>query len=472
LINRRVLSSAAAAARRNLIEAMITRGGEESLGITGTPPEMSMYVSVLQSTAIHRRGASGYSFGPPRKDAQLGEVWKAFEDFFASCEPQRRSVTELFVQLQKPPYGLKAGVEPVLFCAASLAHDTELAFYEDGAFVPEVTVAVFERLLRSSDRFELRRYRIVGVRRDVFRHFAKLVGAPIQQKEKHLVAIVRPIYRFLNRLPAYARQTNSLPPAALAVRQALLTAREPDALLFEDLPRACEAQPFPAGTANAKEVKVFFRTLSGALSELQRTYDDLIADLQTLLCHAFSTSGAKAREIIRYRAQTVADHAVEPRLRAFIRHLCDDQLKDASWIEAVATLLTGKVPQNWTDSDRARYEVALTDLVRTFRHIEALVFESANRSHAGRPPAEVLRIGVTDRHSKDREAVVAVESEDQDALAESVIQMEECLDRLKVNANAELALAALATVARRFLAELEEQKPTKPESKPMGVSRE
>ena len=49
LVNRRNLSSAAAAARRNLLGAMISRQAEAQLGFTGTPPEVSIYSSILFS---------------------------------------------------------------------------------------------------------------------------------------------------------------------------------------------------------------------------------------------------------------------------------------------------------------------------------------------------------------------------------------------------------------------------------------
>ena len=49
LINRRQLSSTAAAARRNLIEAMIERREQPRLGIKGYPPEASMYAPLPES---------------------------------------------------------------------------------------------------------------------------------------------------------------------------------------------------------------------------------------------------------------------------------------------------------------------------------------------------------------------------------------------------------------------------------------
>ncbi len=259
LLNRRSLSSAAAKARRLLIEAMVQRGDQESLGITGTPPEMSMYASVLRATGIHRLDATGHAFGPPTKDAGLVAVWEAIDAFFAGCELQRRRVSDLFALLKAPPFGLKDGVIPVLFCAAALAHDTEVALYETGAFIPELTIEVFERMLRSPERFELRRYQVTGVRREVFRQFAVLFGASSDARGQDIVAVVRPLFRFVNKLPAFTRQTKSLSPVALRVREALFAAREPDVLLFEDLPAACDVGSFVGAAADASRVTVFFR---------------------------------------------------------------------------------------------------------------------------------------------------------------------------------------------------------------------
>ena len=171
----------------------------------------------------------------------------------------------------------------------------------------------------------------------------------------------------------------------------------------------------------------------------------------------FGITGSKGREVIRFRAYTLTDHALEPRLRAFIHHLHDEELEDVPWIEAIATLLVGKPPRTWTDSDRARYELVLSELARNFRHIEALAAELSHRAQLGTVPGEVMRIGVTDRFSKEREAVIIVEPHDQNAVAEAVLRIEELLEGLQVGSVPTLALAALATTSRKFLAEMESQ---------------
>ena len=57
LVNRRNLSSAAAAARMRLIERMFTSPEAALLGMDPAkkPPEMSMYLSVLKRTGLHRQ---------------------------------------------------------------------------------------------------------------------------------------------------------------------------------------------------------------------------------------------------------------------------------------------------------------------------------------------------------------------------------------------------------------------------------
>ncbi len=476
LVNRRSLSSAAAAARRNLIDAMMTRSGEERLGIVGNPPEMSMYVSVLESTGLHGNDGTGYGFQRPAGDTALVAVWNAMEKFFATCELHRQPVSKLFEILEEPPFGLKMGVIPVIFCAAALVHDAEVALYENGAFVPELTVEIFERLLRSPETFDVRSYKIEGVRTEVFAKYASLLASVLNAEglngqDQRLVAIVRPLYHFFNRLPEYVKKTQNLTPRAVAVRECLLAAREPDILLFEELPRACGVEPFLPGAATSEEVGTFFNRLKGALSDLQRAYDDLLSSLQDLIHRSLGLVPGNPREMLRLRSQAVFEYAVEPRLRAFLFHVGDSELSEVAWIEAIATLLAGKPPRTWGDAERARYEVSLTEMVRNFRHMEALVFELSRRQQLG-AVAEAFRIGVTDDHARELEAVVTVSSGNQSRVADGVAEIEQSLERMGMLDDPLLGLVTITKIARKLLSELDRSPHIANTRDAKGVSRE
>ena len=454
LLNRRALSSAAAKARRNLIQAMIMNADKPNLGISGYPPELSMYRSLLETNGLHRSN-DGYFLAAPFTNSSLSAAWGAIEQFFKESELQKRCVYELFTNLQLPPFGMKLGVVPVLFCAAAIVHDTEIALYEAGAFVPEVTVDVFERLLKSPETFELRSYRVEGVRKEVFSEYAKLLGA-VSTDSNNLVAIIKPLYRFFNRLQDYTKRTASLSNRAVAIREALLAARDPDQVLFHDLPIACGVEPFDVSKARPGEVRQFFHELQAGFLELQKCYDDLLYRLHQLLFQAFDVKGDDARTRLQERAAAVTDYAIEPRMKAFIMHLCADDLEDVPWIEAVGSLLAGKPPKLWNDADRARYEVSVAELSRSLRHIEALVFEISRPDTSKEPAAEVFRIGVTDRHSKELEAVVKVSSKDLDTMTNAIHELEGVLERSGLAENPALSLAVLAAVSKQLLSRLED----------------
>lgn len=458
LLNRRYLSSAAAAARRNLIDAMLNRGDKERLGFEGTPPEVSMYASILESNGIHRLEDGEWRFSTPPSDSSVSKAWSAVENFLDQCELKRQPVSELFEALQRPPLGLKMGVIPVLVCASLLSHDADVAVYENDAFIPELSIEVFERLLRSPERFTLKHYKISGVRREVFRSFAALLNSPDSVAE-NIVSVVRPIFRFINKLPEFTKRTKRLSDNAVAVREALLSSREPDALLFSELPIACGFEPFAPQSTDERAVTKFFSALRTCLTELQRAYDELLINLQSSLYSAFDPSFKDSlRPVLRFRAQQILDHAADSRLKAFLHHLADEELEDVAWIEAIATLLVGKPPKSWNDADRSRFEVNLVELVRSFRRIEVLVFEKTKRRVGEPQPAEILRIGVTDSHTHDIETVVAVAPVDSELLGAAVIQIENTLEQMKLGNNPVLALAALGLIARRLIPEVSEQR--------------
>ncbi|MDA1380289.1 hypothetical protein PCI56_11460 [Plesiomonas shigelloides subsp. oncorhynchi] len=55
LVNRNKLSGTAVSALKKLLEAMLNDNGADDLGISGFPPEKSMYISCLKKQGFTRR---------------------------------------------------------------------------------------------------------------------------------------------------------------------------------------------------------------------------------------------------------------------------------------------------------------------------------------------------------------------------------------------------------------------------------
>jgi hypothetical protein len=266
---------------------------------------------------------------------------------------------------------------------------------------------------------------------------------------------VKPLYRFFNRLPQYTKQTKNISQTASAIKDTLFSSKDPDVLLFHQLPRACGVEPFSAKKAVVPDqLSAFFTSLKGALLELQRVYDDLLIELQSILFKAFGLTETGARERLEARARSLIVFCVDPRLRAFTHQVQEVHESESAWIEAISTIVVGKEPRLWNDPDRTRYEVVITDLVRSFRHLEVVVFEEARRLEQGRKPEHILRISVGDRYSKDMEAVVVVEPQDSSMFSTAVVELDELMHRLDLTSNPELALAALSSISQKYLSEL------------------
>lgn len=469
LINRRQISSSASSARRELISAMLTSSDRPALGIEGFPPHISMYFSVLQETGLHRENNGHYGFFPPPRTAEPGirYAWKAIDDFLTETEVERGTVMDLFAVLSQPPYGIKAGSLPVLLCAALLHFDAEVALYEQGSFVPSLSIAVFERLMKAPEKFHLQRCRIVGVRARVFERFAEalLQKGEFQKTEKlSLLTVVRPLTRFAIGLPNYTKFTQRLTPAALRVRNVLFEAREPDKLLFRQLPEACGFAPFTINDRRpTKAVDSFFKCLRGSLAELQRAYDHLLGELEARLIAAFSLkgTGAASRNEIVGRARPLLDLTVDPKLKGFLIRVLDDDLDLVGWIEGVATLLASKPPASWNDTDLARYEVNLAEFARGFRHIESLSFELSKRGGSRHNAGEMLRLGITALKEPELQRVVCISEQESPLVERAQETVERALAAAGLNGNVELRLAALAKVSLKLLQQLEEDEQRK-----------
>ena len=462
LINRQQISSQAAAARRRLIGKMLDSQQQEKLGIDGYPPEMSIYLSLLFNTRIHRRVSGVWGFHPPRASnkSRIFPIWLEIEEFLNECEERRQSVDKLYKQLEQPPFGLRSGPMPILLCAVLLHYESEIALYEDGSFVADISMPVFERLIRAPEKFEIKRFRMEGIRAEVFEQFTGMVSKPVSVAEgSPLLVIVRALIGFIHKLPRYTMLTQDLSDAAIALRKAITDAQEPDTLLFEQLPQALGFDtfgPLEKTDSNSKTVHQFFNTLQDTLSELKRAYDVLLSFIEGRLVSEFSLQSdndSPHTELIE-RASPLLDSTIDTQLKGFLIRICDEGLDFKEWVEAIGTYLANKPPASWTDSDKAHFEMNLSELARKFHHFDALSFDRQEQSDDSAD--EAIRVGITTRSAREQERVVTVPSTIEEQVDNIELGFEEVFKRFGVDGNPNLRLAILARLSQKLMEQLEE----------------
>lgn len=405
IINRRELSSAAAAARRNLIERMISVPHEPELGIEGNPPERSIYRSLLSQEGglgLHRCVGGRWAFRRPPRSSSGRPLFLAMETFFRSAAKDRKDVDELFDLMREPPFGLRDGPIPILVCAGLLISDSELALYEDGAFCPRLSVAAFERLVKSPERFSIRRWKLSGVRSQLFVELERLVlgrQSATRPVDQRLLRVARPLMRFFASLPAYTMHTADLAPRTQSVRDAFTEATEPDVLFFETLPTICGLAAFEHNSSRrdrSHDIAAYVDEIRAAVEELRGAFPRLLDSVQRSLAEGFNVSAAGVRELrsaVQAEVSEVAEFAIERDLRLLISRLLATDGSEDAWIDGVASFLAERPIAKWRDEDRARFNVRLRQFVRRIQLLRATV--SDRPPHVAGDGTESVRVSLT-----------------------------------------------------------------------------
>jgi hypothetical protein len=452
LINRRELTSQGAKARRELIEAILEHPDQERLGLQGYGPEVSMYFSVLEDTGIHRQEAGEWNFYPPHEDSGTWVIWQAIEAFCLKAKDKVQTLDLLYRQLEAPPYGVKHGTIPVLTAAVLSYHFDDVSFYKDSTFLPVLSSEHFELLVKDPSRYGVKHVEVAGLRAQVFRELESVLrGAKTSATSKvrnlTLLSVVKPLFQFIRRLPAYTIKTTRLSSEAQAVLRSLRQAQEPDDLIFKTLPEACG---LPAIVNSESDDGTVARTLRKklvqALQEIQNAYEMLLSECQTLLHSAFGVrSEEKLREDLQVRARQLVDQCIDPLLRRFTLAAVEESTSEQEWLEALVMIVADKPAESWTDEDVTAFEMKLSDLSRRFKNLEALRSEVAASKQGG---FEARRVTITRSGGQEIHRMVWFDDEQKDRVE---CLVEDFLGKLNLYDDPQLQQVLVARLAERVL---------------------
>lgn len=408
MLNRTDLTTQGSKARRLLLEGMIERSDKPDLGFEGYGPEMAMYRSFLNRTHIHvYESANADAFGRPSEES-LGAAWDVMQAAFNRAKSRRTNLRDVYAALLLPPVGMKAAVLPVFVTAGLLASSDSIALYEHGTFKPLLTPEISERMVRNPGHFDIKHFaNTSGARREVIRQLAiRLNIRPVRGKRRvaNVLAIVGYLVSCVRQLDNYTVRTANLPETTRRVRETLLSAVEPDQLLFTALPEALGFKPIKASAKSYSAACSFADSVGKALDELGNCYETLLANVKKLL---LDTSAENTRLAVCGQAAALEDEVLDPAIRAFVYALANDTVDgDADWMKGIATVVAKKAPAEWTDEDHLRFQRELPVQVAAFQRLLALHVE--RRVHGSRG-FDALRVTITRPDGSEHIGLVAVD---------------------------------------------------------------
>jgi hypothetical protein len=288
-------------------------------------------------------------------------------------------------------------VIPIILSVIIKAYDTEIALFELGTFKPVIKSTDFDLLTKVPHKFAIQLCRITGVKAEVFDQITKTLikrgpKDSSSSKELSLMQIVKMLCSFINNLPPYVQNTSAISKKANAVRKCLLEAKEPAALLYRDLPKACGHKPITSQKQTNEDVaKKFIENLRDALVELQRKESELFGKIENILLHTFSLTETNSdfRSSIVERANCVLPVvAFDPEVKSFLVRVVDD-LEHKAWLDSIGTVITKRPPLSWTDEDLLKFEQEMIAMGSKIAKYERLALVK------GQIKGELIQISIT-----------------------------------------------------------------------------
>lgn len=469
LINRDKPSAQASAARNKLVEAMVHHADKEDLGIEKFPAEKGIYRAFLRATGLHRAVAGKWQLVPPTQDNSYNfyPIWQRIDEFLESTKKTPLSFAKLNDELQAPPYGVKAGVLPLLYLSVFLCNQEELALYEDNVYTPYISDQHIERFMKRPDYFTVQRIKMHGLRASLFQQYVKVLYGEGTTQKASLLAIAKPLAQFIANLPDYTKQTNRLTDAGQKTRKAFELAKSPMDLLFVRLPTACGFSAIDPDDSDDKKIEGFAASLVEVIRELRDAYDKMISEFQALLSQALFPdkevfSLATFREKARASYKELRDYTVDVKgARPFIEHLADAKGDDELWLSRLLLFLGGRAPNKWLDLDRDGAVKKLEELSRRLIDLYVLHAYHRKKHQKTNDDFEVIRLRSMRLGKTESEEFVRINDSTKKYIQSNKNKFQCLLDGLD---NDESRLALLADLVDDLLAKKKGAKNSKAQS--------
>lgn len=229
--------------RKKLLLAMLNRYGMERFGIKGDFPDASMFGSVLLRTGLYREDTLGaWRFCDPKEvlDPRVKAVWGEIKDFFTKEKTTGKDCALLVNCLLAPPYGLRAGLLPILVCAGFKAFARTTSLQRGRDFIPDVMPSDIEELCKEPSRFQLKVLHLEKEQTEYLRVICKVfsnVSCTVVEDDLLRKSFDR-LKLWLMELPEAAKKTRRLSEFSLAARALIERETDPVSLLLDKLPSA------------------------------------------------------------------------------------------------------------------------------------------------------------------------------------------------------------------------------------------
>ena len=180
LVVRDKLSTMAMSGATNLITLMFNKGEQKNLGMEGHPPEFGIYLSIIKSNNLHIKKGDEYEFSMEKtKNKNLKQMYQDFLKIIKSSK-EAVNVSDIYAHFVQQPYGMKAGMLPILLAVFFKSSEASCAFYNKDEVGRESLITDFdqriaERLYHLPETLKIMFVKIEGEKQVILNEFKSYV---------------------------------------------------------------------------------------------------------------------------------------------------------------------------------------------------------------------------------------------------------------------------------------------------------
>lgn len=405
LVNRNKLSGTAVSALKKLLEAMLYHEDEENLGISGFPPEKSMYISCLKNTEIHSsRNENGKHWFKEDLGRELDAVFADALTLVKQKSGSKVSLSEVVNLWSKAPYGLTQGVTPIFLLAFLKSLGQDVAYYEqdmsgDYAFIAEPDVDYVHKLIKSPNELAVKYIVLAKEEKEWLQHLSVFAAEETNRDvANNILAVATPLVTTIHNLPQWVKNAHNFVEndtiknkLVLSVRDLFLQANDPHALLMKDLIVLVD----PKGQLSLIER---INSLADCFKILREKHELMLNNIKSRVKTIFPESGDDLAQM----CSTVEQKSGDIRLKAFARELAKSETGLTQWLESMIQIVIGRGKQNWNEGLLLTAANKISDFAQDF--LSVVKSQSSN---------------ITDKSSGPRTKLVSLVLEDDDGQLQS-----------------------------------------------------
>ncbi|EHH3645311.1 hypothetical protein J7287_001477 [Vibrio parahaemolyticus] len=371
LVNRNKLSGTAVAARKKLLEAMLNCGDEENLGMTGFPPEKSMYFSCLKNTQLHWFNGEEWEWSTEHASKEIKHLFSSTTRLLKERSGQKFNIGELEQIWISKPFGISSGVFPILLFAYLKSLGQDIAYYEkatsgDFEFIAEPDIDYLTKLQKSPKELAIK-FVVFEEEDKEWLQFLSVVASELssQSVNSNPLAVATPFVTTVHNLPAWVKSANNLVPensrinkAVLRLRDSFLQANDPHELLFSQIITIIDPKDSLSFSEKINVLGDYMKVMTSA-------HEKMLEKMHTRIKQYFPDKGEQLVEMCRLVERKSSDI----RLKSFARDLSQCQEFGVKWLESLIAVVIGRGVHNWTENVLLSAEQKISEFSQNFLRV-------------------------------------------------------------------------------------------------------